>query len=124
VVLRLVEEAGIRFVEGPTGQPLMTGVGDVVRVIEDCLSAGTRLAMLDQTNLTPGFFDLSTGDAGAVLQKLRNYRVRLAVVCPRDSARFSTRFGEALAEERGRLDFGVFETRDAARAWLALPPLE
>lgn len=122
--LRLVEEAGIRFVEGPPGQPLMTGAGDVVRVIEDCLSGGTRLAMLDRCNLPPGFFDLSTGDAGAVLQKLRNYGVRLAVVCPRDSARFSSRFGEALAEERGRRDFGVFETRDAALAWLALPPLE
>jgi hypothetical protein len=124
VILRLVEEAGIRFVEGPHGQPLMTGVGDVVRLIEDCLSAGTSLAMLDHCNLTPGFFDLSTGDAGAVLQKLRNYRVRLAVVCPPDSARFSPPFGEALAEERGRLDFGVFDTRDAALAWLALPNLE
>jgi hypothetical protein len=27
--------------------------------------------------MTPAFFDLSSGDAGVILQKLRNYRIRL-----------------------------------------------
>ena len=36
--------------------------------------------MRNAENLNPAFFDLSSGDAGAVLQKLLNYDVRLAVV--------------------------------------------
>lgn len=33
-----------------------------------------------QKNITPEFFDLSTGMAGEVLQKFSTYRVRLAIV--------------------------------------------
>lgn len=63
----------------------------------------------------------SSGEAGAVLQKLRAYGVRLAVVCPAGSVQFSSRFGEMVAEERLRRHFGVFETRHDAREWLARP---
>ena len=62
-----------------------------------------------------------TAHEGEVLQKLRNYRVRLAVVCPPGTVRFSSRFGEMLAEERRLPHFGVFDTRDEAVAWLRQP---
>jgi hypothetical protein len=92
---------------------------DATLLLEACLSHRTRLALLYAANMTPGFFDLSSGEAGAVLQKLRNYGVTLAVVCPAGSVEPSGRFGEMLAEERGRRYFGIFETRQAAGAWLA-----
>jgi hypothetical protein len=44
--------------------------------------------------------------------------VRLAVVCRPGSIRFSSRFGEMLAEEHRGSYFGVFGTRDEAREWL------
>ena len=47
-----------------------------------------------EENLTPAFFDLSSGEAGAILQKLRNYGIRLAVVCPPGRVLMSSRFGE------------------------------
>jgi hypothetical protein len=34
--------------------------------------------VLYSENLPPAFFDLSSGVAGAILQKLRNYKIRLA----------------------------------------------
>jgi hypothetical protein len=83
------------------------------------LSNRARSALLYAEHLTDGFFNLSSGEAGAVLQKLRNYGVRLALVCPAGSAQFSSRFGEMVAEEQLRNHFGVFETRQAAREWLA-----
>jgi hypothetical protein len=52
-------------------------------------------------NLTRGFFDLSSGEAGAILQKLRNYRIRLPVVCGPGTAQLSRRFGDLLAEDAG-----------------------
>lgn len=120
MTLAIVEDAGIKAVEGTAGQRVMGSVKDAGLVIEACLSARTRAALLYAENLTPAFFDLSSGEAGEILQKLRNYRIRLAVVCPPGQVRFSSRFGEMLAEERRGPYFGVFDTRAGARAWLAV----
>ena len=88
-------------------------------MVEACLSSDVDGALLYAPNLTAGFFDLSSLEAGEILQKLRNYRIRLAVVCPPGTVRFSSRFGELLAEERRGRFFGVFDTRADALAWLA-----
>jgi 3-oxoacyl-[acyl-carrier-protein] synthase III len=116
--LSIVDEGGVRVVEGVPDQSFMARVDDADRVIEMCFSGGVSCALLYASNLTAGFLDLSLGEAGAILQKLRNYGVRLAVVCPAGSVQFSSRFGEMVAEERLRNDFAVFETRHAAREWL------
>ncbi|WP_231864255.1 DUF4180 domain-containing protein [Sorangium cellulosum] len=108
----------MQFVEGPPDHGLMSSVRDVDRVIEACFSDGVLCALLYPANLTAAFFDLSSGEAGEILQKLRNYRIRLAVVCPPGAADFSSRFGEVVAEERGGQHFCVFETRNAAVEWL------
>jgi hypothetical protein len=119
--LTLTDENGVNVVEGQPGQAFMSNVRDVDRVIEACLSDGASAALLYAANLTPAFFDLSSGEAGEILQKLRNYRIRLAVVCPAGSVRFSSRFGEMLADERRGKHFGLFETRQAAGEWLRQP---
>ncbi|WP_437669293.1 DUF4180 domain-containing protein [Sorangium sp. So ce131] len=113
-----VDERGVKFVEGQPDQRLMSSVQDANRVIEACFSDRLDAALLYPANLTASFFDLSSGEAGEILQKLRNYRIRLAVVCPPGDAGFSSRFGEMLAEERRGKHFGVFETRVAAIEWL------
>lgn len=115
--LKTVEESGATAVEGAPGTALMTKPGDVDVVIEACFGSGASSALLYAENLPAAFFDLSSGQAGAILQKLRQYRIRLAVVGGRE--RFSSRFGEVVEEERRQGHFGVFESRDAARAWLA-----
>ncbi len=83
------------------------------------MSDEVAAVLLYASNLTPAFFDLSSGEAGAILQKLRQYRIRLAVVCPPGGVRFSSRFGDALAEERQNQYFKVCETRAAGGAWRA-----
>ena len=106
-----VEDGGLRLLEGSPDEHFMSDVEDAGRLIEACFSAGTDAALLYPTNLTVAFFDLSSRQAGAILQKLRTYGIRLAVVCSPGAVRFSTRFGEVLAEERRGRFFGVFETR-------------
>lgn len=118
MTLTVVDEGGVKVVEGLPDQDFMITVGDTNPVIEACLSEGVRSVLLYAQNLTHAFFDLSSGEAGAILQKLRNYGIRLAVVCAPGRVRFSSRFGEMVAEERRGPHFGVFETRAAARAWL------
>ena len=116
--LRLVEEVGILFVEGEPGQPFLTHPDDFRQIVEGCAWAGADAVLLYPENLTPAFFDLSSGEAGAILLKLQIYTVRLAVVCPPGSVKLSRMFGDMLAEERQGRTFGVFETRAAALEWL------
>jgi hypothetical protein len=40
--LSLVQDGGVRFVEGPPDLPLMSEAADIDRVLEACFSAGTR----------------------------------------------------------------------------------
>jgi hypothetical protein len=115
----VAEEAGVRFVEGPPGRQLMRTVEDASLVVEACLSSRAGSALLYAPNLTERFFDLSSGEAGVILQKLRNYRIRLAVVCTPGSVRFSSRFSEMAAEESLGDHFRLFESALAARAWLS-----
>ena len=105
----LEREPGMRYIADAT---------EVGRLIEDCVSSGARSALLYAENLPRKFFDLSSGEAGQILQKLRTYHVRLAVVAPKERVVPSTRFNELAAEGRKSGEFAMFETRDAAAAWL------
>ena len=113
------EQAGVRFLEGPPDRPLLRSTEDATLLVEACFSMRAKAALLYTPNLTQKFFDLSSGEAGAILQKLRNYRIRLAAVCPPGSVRFSSRFGEMAAEESRTGYFEVFEDAGAAREWLS-----
>ena len=111
--LGVTDESGVRAVEGPPGAPLMRRPQDATLLVEACFSAGIRGALLYPENLTPSFFDLSSGEAGQILDKIRRYQLRLAIVCAAGTVRFSSRFPEILAD-----DLRVFDTRDQARRWL------
>jgi hypothetical protein len=114
----MVEDAGVGFVEGPPGLQLMRTVEDASLVVEACFSNRVKSALLYAPNLTGKFFDLSSGEAGAILQKLRNYRIRIAVVCTPHSVQFSCRFGEMVAEESRDDHFRLFESAQTARDWI------
>jgi hypothetical protein len=78
--------------------------------------------LLDESNLSPDFFDLRTGFAGEVLQKFTNYRVRLALVIA-DPAAHGSRFGELAHEHRTHRSVRIFESEQLARRWLAYNPI-
>ncbi|MCW1892607.1 MAG: DUF4180 domain-containing protein [Candidatus Uhrbacteria bacterium] len=49
-------------------------------ILDIMANCGAKNIILHKENVHPDFFDLRTGFAGEVLQKLVNYQVRLAVV--------------------------------------------
>lgn len=112
--LVVCEERSVRVIEGTRGQALMGRPQDATLVIEACFSAGVREALLYPEHLTPRFFDLSSGEAGDVLDKLRRYQIRLAIVCPPGEVHLSSRFRELLSD-----DLRIFDTRNEALTWLA-----
>lgn len=117
--LRLVDEPEVSAVEGALGHSFLSTLHDVRRIVEACYEHGVDGVLLYPENMTDGFFDLSSGHAGEILQKLRNYRIRLAIVCPRENQIvYSSRFREMVAEERLGRDFSIFDTRGDALEWL------
>ena len=65
----------------------------------------------------PEFFDLKTGFAGELLQKLENYGIRVAAVFPTEDG-YPQRFREFLVEARRGPRFRAFTARDDAERWL------
>ncbi len=108
-----------RIVEGPPGAQLLRTPDDVVEILEACFGNHTTSVLLYAENLTEHFFDLSSGEAGAILQKLRNYHVKLAVVVPAAGVRQSSMFPAMVLEESRSGYFRIFGSRDLAEAWLA-----
>jgi hypothetical protein len=108
---------GQRFVEGVPGQPLIRHVEDVTTLLEACFANAAHGLLLYPENLTEHFFDLSSGEAGTILQKLRNYHIRLAVVRS-PTLRLSRHFGELIADEQRGPYFRLFDERSVAQEWL------
>jgi uncharacterized protein DUF4180 len=120
-MLTAVTENGLTFLEATPGHRLFQDA-NVSVLLEACFAVPARLALLYTDNLPPAFFDVSSQQAGTVLQKLRRYGVRLAVVASADAVATSRRFGELAAAERRDRTFALFDSRAAAIAWLTEPP--
>jgi hypothetical protein len=117
VELTLQEAHGQPYIEGAPGHPLLTRLQDARMLVEASFEHHTPRLLLYPENLTPAFFDLSSREAGEILQSLRNYRIRLAIVRT-PALQLSSRFGELLADEQRGPHFRLFDDRAAALAWL------
>lgn len=88
--------------------------------VVSCIERGARALLFDRDVLPPQFFDLSTGVAGELVQKLANYGIRMAAVVP-DLSPHSPRFREFAREAATGRSFRFFPTRREAVAWLESP---
>ena len=77
----------------------------------------TNYFMLDDFNFVPEFYDLKTGLAGEVLQKLSNYCARLAIVGTFGMVA-GDRFRELMAESNKGSQVHFARSRDEAISWL------
>lgn len=112
-----IERDGCRYIESLPGQGSVSSEADALELIGLCHSHGARCILLHAANLSPDFFDLSTRLAGEVLQKLRLYHIRLAVVAGPELSRRG-KFAELMVEESRGRHFGVFDAVADAEAWL------
>jgi hypothetical protein len=112
---------GVRVLEGGPDFRLPLGADGAASLIEACFSYETHCVLLHAENLAPEFFDLSSGEAGTLLQKLANYQMRLAIVRPPNTVRYSRNFRAMLMEELPRGRMAVFSTVAAAHRWLREP---
>ena len=83
-----------------------------------CLEHGSAALLVDDGALPPEFFDLSSGVAGELVQRIVNYRLRMAVVVP-DPGVYSASFQDFARELTRSGHFRFFRTRAEAAEWLA-----
>ena len=114
----ILERNGERIMECMPGEPLFSSPDDVADVIGHCAGEHVSRLLFYPENLTMRFFELGSGEAGAILQKFRNYHVRVALVVPseRDTGK---RFREMAIEENRGVWFHVCDDREKALEWLA-----
>ncbi len=59
---------------------VISDVQDALDLMAECDYQGSRKIIINKKNIIPGFFNLSTGIAGEILQKFSTYKVQLAIV--------------------------------------------
>ena len=64
----------------PADAPVIASEAASLDVIGALYGTGVDLVVFEVTQLAPDFFELRTGLAGAVLQKLQNYGLRVAIL--------------------------------------------
>lgn len=107
----------LRFMSNCSSRQFISSPQDFLDILALGGENGTNAFVLAEENFAPQFYDLKTGLAGEILQKLANYSARLAIVGTFDKIG-SERFRELMSESnKGRLV--RFAThKDEAIAWL------
>ncbi len=111
----LIERDGVRIVE--CTEPIAR-VEDALDAVSACIEHGAQGLLVESRNLPPAFFELRSGFAGEFVQKLVNYRIRVAGVFASEEG-YTERFREFLLEAKRGRGFRVFADRADAEMWLA-----
>ena len=93
---------------------------DAVELVSACLSSGASALLLHERSVSPDFFRLRTGLAGAALNKFQMYHIKVALIV-HDKSLLDGRFGEMAMESNKGNDFRVYDSVQAAEEWM-LPP--
>ena len=105
-----------RIIDASDSGLAIRSMSDISDAIGACYGADALI--LTESSLGEEFFDLRSGLAGELLQKLVNYRVRTAIVLP-DPKAHGDRFAELAHEHATHGMIRFVRTVEDARAWLS-----
>ncbi|HTY37019.1 MAG TPA: DUF4180 domain-containing protein [Bacteroidota bacterium] len=114
--VRLIEKKNRRFVEALGRIDHLECEKDVVDLLSVCSQFKAERILLHGNIFTEKFFDLKSGQAGMVVQKLVNYQIKTAALLTPDQVR--GKFGEFVVETNHGHHFRVFFDRQSAETWL------
>jgi Domain of unknown function (DUF4180) len=108
-------DEGRRIIIGSDARISIRSMRDVSDVISVCY--GAEGLILTEGELSQEFFDLRSGLAGELFQKLINYGLRAAIVLP-DIEAYGTRFSELVYEHSSHNMIRVARSMEEAKDWL------
>ena len=115
--LILQKNADRLYGEFHSSAQIINSVRDFLDLLTWGTEHGTEVYLLRDTNFAPEFYDLSTGLAGEILQKVSNYRQRLAIFGSFGMVS-SARFREFMVESNKGTTVGFFREKTEAVQWL------
>ncbi|MEA4925299.1 MAG: DUF4180 domain-containing protein [Syntrophomonadaceae bacterium] len=114
---RVVEKNNRKYIDCfAAASPIQNDRG-ALELIALCGENRTDLLMINAEALASDFFDLKTGVAGQILQKLVNYHIKTAFVII-DEMRIKGRFKEMINESSRGNNFRAFVSHAAAEKWI------
>jgi hypothetical protein len=116
-VIRIAEK---QYIAGIPGKKLIQTEADVTRILELCYENDTNRVLLFAENFSDHFFDLSSGEAGMILQKFSVYFVKVAAVLSLDKLPHSHKFEEMATEANSGNQFRIFNDLQQAEQWLLI----
>ncbi len=108
---------GVNFIDLIGTESNINLESDLNDLLSLCYYHNSNFLLLDDKNLSPEFFNLKSGLAGAAMQKFANYQVKTAILLP-PNAEQSERFRELMYEMNGSNHFRFYENREDAEIWL------
>lgn len=79
-VTEVVTAGGRSILRCDEAGPAIGNEAQAADLIGEALGEGARVIAVPTSRLAPGFFDLRTGIAGMLAQKIVNYRLTLAII--------------------------------------------
>jgi hypothetical protein len=77
---RIIEINGVKITEVISDDIIIRDTQDALNLMAESRYNDSDKIILKEANILAGFFDLKTGIAGEILQKVSNYRMQLAIV--------------------------------------------
>ncbi len=71
---------GIQVFEVPSDGPVIQTEREAADILGEAMGRDAKLVALPSVRLSPAFFQLRTGLAGAIAQRFVNYRMKLAII--------------------------------------------
>lgn len=115
--LIVFEKNNLRYLHLSTNGQVLGKKEDGLDLISLCGEHDTHGVLLEAEKLSEDFTQLRTGVAGEILQKLSNYRVRLAVVVS-ENQDYPSRFKEMIKELHKGDTFRLFTALEDAKNWI------
>jgi len=112
----VIKNFGKTYIEGSSGKELIHNEREAVDVIGFCGEHEATGILLYPENLPEDFFDLKSGQLGAIIQKFVNYYLKVALVLSPEFVK--GRFKEFTAESNQGNHFRTFYRREDAVEWL------
>ena len=115
--VKVETHAGKRYLASRSSKHFIRTQQDILDLLAWGYKNETNLFLLEDTDFVSEFYDLRTGLAGEILQKVSNYSARLAIVGSFKMVE-TRRFGELMVESNKGSQVRFARSEDEAISWL------
>ncbi len=114
---KVVNKGPQTYIQCIPGKTCLVNEQDAVDLVAACGENGAQSLLLFGENLSPDFYRLSSGVAGAILLKFAVYQIRVAAVIKPEFVN-QGKFREMVLETNRGNQFRVFSEVPEAEKWL------